>query len=543
MQIKEATIFNFGKLQNRTFQFAPGINIIYGENEAGKSTLQAFLMGMLFGMEKGRGRTSENDMYSRYEPWHAPAYYSGALRFSVGDQPFYLERNFYSKEKRELLRNEADGEELSVAYGDLTMLLGGIDKETFGNTYYIPQSGAATSAAMTELLSDYYSDVASGWEGHVPVIKAVEALKNRKRELLAEIKKEKETRENAIQQHLIEQELLRRDCEQLRESQREFEKEQERITAQISRDFCPKGTGEISRNENAGHTGTIEDTKSAESARIAKNARAMGSAVAAGFVGAACILVLSHFVFLQPWQISGLAAAVPLLLVLLYCMFIRKNKTLEAEAYITEEKNIETADKVTDEMLQHAENMLAQLNDSLQEKENRLVNLGLELEQLRTPSTNEQVRTEDVEALELAMMELERLSSEYYEDMEDELNAEISRWVSLLTAGAYDSIRMEKDGRLFVLTEGKEVQPQALSKGTLEQIYLALRMAVGSIVTREEELPVFLDETFAMYDDRRLGETLKVMKQSQRQIFIFTCQNRESRMLDELGIVYQKVML
>ena len=116
MKIEEAKIFSFGKLQNVNFQFKDGINVIYGANEQGKTTLHAFLMGMLFGMEKGRGRSAKGDVYSKYEPWHAPSFYSGALRFRVGGKPFYLERNFYSKDKREYLRNEADKEELNVSY-------------------------------------------------------------------------------------------------------------------------------------------------------------------------------------------------------------------------------------------------------------------------------------------------------------------------------------------------------------------------------------------------------------------------------------------
>ena len=86
--------------------------------------MHSFLYAMLFGMEKGRGRGSAADAYSQYEPWHAPSFYAGALKFTVGQQKFYLERNFYSKEKSDYLRNELDGEELSVGFGDLTMLLG-----------------------------------------------------------------------------------------------------------------------------------------------------------------------------------------------------------------------------------------------------------------------------------------------------------------------------------------------------------------------------------------------------------------------------------
>ena len=65
---------------------------------------------MLFRLEKGRGRAKGTEGYLRYEPWHAPSYYSGALQFSVGDRPFYLERNFYHKEPRARLCNLADGE-------------------------------------------------------------------------------------------------------------------------------------------------------------------------------------------------------------------------------------------------------------------------------------------------------------------------------------------------------------------------------------------------------------------------------------------------
>ena len=84
--------------------------------------MHSFLCAMLFGMEKGRGRSAVTDAYSQYEPWHAPSFYAGALKFTVGQQKFYLERNFYSKEKNDYLRNELDGEELSVGFGDLTML-------------------------------------------------------------------------------------------------------------------------------------------------------------------------------------------------------------------------------------------------------------------------------------------------------------------------------------------------------------------------------------------------------------------------------------
>ena len=63
------------------------------------------------------------------------------------------------------------------------------------------------------------------------------------------------------------------------------------------------------------------------------------------------------------------------------------------------------------------------------------------------------------------------------------------------------------------------------------------------MITKEEPLPVFLDETFSMFDDRRLEQALAALAQKKEQIFIFTCQQREIEILEKLGITYHKIML
>ena len=84
MQIRELILKNYGKFHNRQIELEDGINLIYGENESGKSTIHTFIKGMLFGMERGRGRAAVNDTYSTYEPWENSNYYAGILQFSSG---------------------------------------------------------------------------------------------------------------------------------------------------------------------------------------------------------------------------------------------------------------------------------------------------------------------------------------------------------------------------------------------------------------------------------------------------------------------------
>ena len=88
MRFTGVKIRQFGKLKEKEISFAPGINVIYGENESGKSTLHAFLRAMLFGMKRGRGRASRQDMFSRCEPWRIREITGGSCALRVEERSF-----------------------------------------------------------------------------------------------------------------------------------------------------------------------------------------------------------------------------------------------------------------------------------------------------------------------------------------------------------------------------------------------------------------------------------------------------------------------
>lgn len=540
MQINEAKIFNFGKLQNCSFQFAPGINVIYGENEAGKSTLSAFLKGMLFGMEKGRGKAADNP-YRRYEPWHAPAFYSGALRFTVDGKPFYLERNFYYKEKREILRNEADGEELSVACGDLSILLGGIRETDFCSTYVVPQSGAATGTELSEILAEFYSDAAGSGDGNLPVKKALQALQNKKKELNADLKNEKNAKEKVLYDCRLERELLEREIEKIKPEVAEAERELKRLEAakkaQMERYVRAQEPEEARETENKGR------------------GKRGGMAVIFLFLG----LLLLIFGGFLVWKDTALTLqAAGILAASLVCFFgagglfararAADGGAQDAEAIDWEqEENADSEDTYTEEAepdgIQTVRKLLESRSESLREKEVRLFNLKEQEKEAEAQSVREREINLDLAALELAAQEIERISTELAGQHGDTLEKEIAKLMALFTGNRYDTVRVGENGKLIVSTEGKEVPPETLSRGTLEQIYLAFRIAVGRTITREERMPVFLDEAFAMYDDRRLKETLRALSALDEQIFIFTCQKREGQLLKELDVPVCEVCL
>ncbi len=59
MIFKRLTIKNFGKIHDKTLEFSQGINILYGENESGKSTIHTFVRSMLYGITRQRDGTPE----------------------------------------------------------------------------------------------------------------------------------------------------------------------------------------------------------------------------------------------------------------------------------------------------------------------------------------------------------------------------------------------------------------------------------------------------------------------------------------------------
>lgn len=221
------------------------------------------------------------------------------------------------------------------------------------------------------------------------------------------------------------------------------------------------------------------------------------------------------------------------------------------EAYLSAQKNemkAVTQETYADAGLRQAERMLLSLKESLSEKETRRYNIMQDLEAAKQPGGQEKELLEDIRALELAAAEIDRLAKEYYEDSLDGLGSAVSKWMSQLTAGKYDHAIVKEDGKLLILADGKEILPEALSHGTLEQIYLAFRLAVGEIVTKEEPMPVIFDEAFGMYDEKRLMQTLRALdcqirKEQGRQILIFTCQKREMELLEQSGITYHKIVL
>ena len=120
-------------------------------------------------------------------------------------------------------------------------------------------------------------------------------------------------------------------------------------------------------------------------------------------------------------------------------------------------------------------------------------------------------------------------------------NQNLSNNINLISKGKYKNMVMN-DGIMVELDNGRYVSADALSIGTIEQIYLFLRMSIINELSKEK-LPIMLDESFAYYDDERLEAALEFLANIDNQVVLFTCSNREKDILNKLNIKYNFVEL
>lgn len=148
MKIEELDLAGFGRFTNKRITLQDGLNLIFGENEAGKTTLQHFIVGMFYGffVPTARRKTYTDD-YSRYEPWNRDATYGGTLICSKGGRRYRIQRVF-QKERESVIIFDADsGEDISAEfpYDPVTRLrdpgpvLCGVSRTVFCNTANVAQ--------------------------------------------------------------------------------------------------------------------------------------------------------------------------------------------------------------------------------------------------------------------------------------------------------------------------------------------------------------------------------------------------------------------
>lgn len=492
MKIRELYLKSFGKFSEKKVVFHDGINVIYGENESGKSTIHTFIKSMLFGLERGRGRASHNDTFSIYEPWENPNSYAGKLRFESGGKHFCLTRTFDKYSKSASLICEDDGEEFSLAHGDLEMILDGLKAQDYDNTIAIAQMRIETNQSLACALQNYASDYYTTGSRGIHLDDAMNLLSQKKKMT------EKEIRELLHEQQNRKADIEREKSYIWREIQK-LEEELEEVEEQVEKQQEEQVEVEA-QEEKRWRVHPME------------------------YMLTVALMIILWLLFEEPLNY-------------LSCIVLALAEGIHIWNRLKDGKK-----KPQEEVLQEVANSLQKLlwkeesiHEELKERKILYGNLQEKLEELEDVGAEYQKQEKKRRALELAMERLRELSSEVHRELSYQLNQKASDILKEITGGKYDMLLVDENLKMSLYTGERKVSLEQLSRGTVEQIYFALRMAASEILY-EEDYPVIFDDTFVFYDDVRLENTLRWLKQSKKQVIIFTCQKREQEILKKMGL-------
>ena len=229
-----------------------------------------------------------------------------------------------------------------------------------------------------------------------------------------------------------------------------------------------------------------------------------------------------------------------------------KNKQQIIEKY--KDKNINDLLYIND-----YQNYISKIEETI--NNNRIRIKGLEIEyNTIVPQLDEKVVLEEKrEADKEKLAELREKESiiniaienlmDAYEEMKTTITPKftknLSESIQKISSNKYNKVTInDENGMIIENNRGEYVEAIKLSTGTIDQLYLALRLSMIDELSKEN-LPIILDESFAYSDNNRLKNMLQYLTSdlNNHQTIIFTCTDREQKMLEAMNIPYNVVEL
>jgi len=606
MQIKNLKVNGFGKLKYKEINLENGINVIYGKNETGKSTLLKYITSMFYGLSKNKNGGTIPEV-EKYEPWNTEEF-SGKLVYKLDNNETYeVYRDFKKKNPKIFNKNLEDiSKEFNIDKTKGNQFFYeqvGVEEEIFASSIITKQAEVKLDEREQNTLIQKISNILGTGEDTASYTAIVNKLKKKLNDEVG-TQNTKERPLNIVENRIKELEKQKEELEQYEISKFDID---ERITdvteniavlnkdleilriANIEKEKLKENENRIKINKEIIEKLQIDiDNLNNEKKQYKINRNKKISKINLCLIIILLILSLVSIILFKKIYIKII---MPIIFAI-YCIYVGvkinnqnkvnkeiklKQKEIEEKIKILEhnkEKQIIELRKIEEQYndylmkvksksgISNLENIL-EIIDAKQRKINeqtlnlhtlkidnnnvipkleKLVNIEEELESLNEEKI-ELARKRDnikrtLEYLEIAYNKMK-------EQITPKFTVELSNVMEKISGGKYKNVRINTNGEIVVeQTNGEYIMAENLSIGTIDQLYLSLRIATIKEITKEN-MPIILDEAFAYYDDSRLENILKYLSEEykNKQIIIFTCTRREIEILDRMNLVYNKIEL
>ena len=184
LKINNLKINGFGKLENKEINLSENINLIYGRNEAGKTTLLKFISGMFYGISKNKNKKEIPD-YEKYKPWKAEEY-SGKIEYVLDNkETFEVFRDFNKKNPKIYKNSEDISNEFNINKtkgNEFFYEQTNVDEPTFLSTTLVEQKNVVLDSEEQNGLIQKIANLLSTGEENVSYKKTITQLSKRQTE-------------------------------------------------------------------------------------------------------------------------------------------------------------------------------------------------------------------------------------------------------------------------------------------------------------------------------------------------------------------------
>ncbi len=554
MKIDKLHLQDFGQFHDKDITLAPGMNIICGANEAGKTTTKDFIVGMLYGMEDPSDTTGFAG-YEKRKPINGEAY-AGSMEVKTEQGEFLVERNFLRAQKSLAVKDLDTGREITPQNPDtLVGTLIQTDKSTYMNTLCVGQMELATDRAIADKLNDYIVNMASTRAGDVDAVHAIDELRQKKQEFS---NKELEEKEQELTAKLqldrdfdAEIEAIREEYKQVEASKGKKKEEKLQFTPIKKPSVEEEEPEEVETEpeEEEPLTGRDKDLKMLQQMG---NRSILDNAFVILFIGLLIIALFVGIAYVIPINIPQLKMGIMgfgilLVVVTMIQVFSRRAKLYRLLEEMEIEQGFEDAKAEAAVSRTEDDAEWTQKLAALRSKEENIIEQRKEQETylVEINKLKEQIAANNVEnaALDLAIRTIQDLSEEIYDSFGSVLNEQVSALVRRITNDKYTEVRIDDQLKVMVKSGNSYISMDYLSTGTIEQIYLALRLSIANVLIAED-LPIIIDDIFVTYDYQRLYDTLSCLNEYlNRQIILFTTNPGLQDMAANIGIANHAIAL
>lgn len=629
MKINYLKINQFGKLKNKEIKLENNINLIYGKNESGKTTLLKFISSMFYGASKNKNGKEISD-FEKYKPWGGEEF-SGKIKYELDNKEEYEVYREFSKKNPKIYNKNL--EDISKQFNidktkgnqflyDQTK----IDDLLFLSTNLVEQNNVVLDNNNQNILTQKIANILSSGEDNVSFKKVINNLSKK---LLEEVGTDRSTDRplNKALEELKELEKIKEELnnnnlkkEELKIGKEELENDLNNIEKEIEilkeikniKEYEEKENEKININNNIKKefNEKINNLENKINNNL-KNKKTKNNNISKINLFLIFILIILNILinFIKIPNITEKTIIYFTIIYLIINLIIYLNKKLknnklnknenieeikiEKEIEILEEniknkeKEIETLknelinnnnikkeeiknkykqninekdlNNLFDKNLLELNNELDYINKIFNNKRIELNSINIEEKNIneklnkkiecdeRIICLNETIK--ELHSLERSINIAKETLEESYNEVKSEITPKFTKDLSLLiekiSNGKYKKANFDADKGLIVEKEdGEYINCNNLSTGTIDQLYLSLRLSAMNEIS-DENMPIILDEAFAFFDNERLKNILKFIYDNYKgkQIIIFTCSNREREILDELNIEYNLVNL